>query len=98
MKLAEITTPSETERPGAVYRSNVPPVKSSHCDVQELIARFNDNQEMDAPALCRGELAFIGAVYMEVVDDPDWHPTSHILELIRTVNAQMRIGSKREVE
>lgn len=102
MKLEEIASSSNTKPAPALapvsacnVRSDIPPVQSNHPDVQELIVRFHANQELDCLALDRGELAFIGAIYMEVVHDPDFHPTPEILELIRTVNAQMRLSSEQ---
>lgn len=74
-----------------------PSAQSHHPDVQELIARFDAHQEMDCPALDGGYLDFIGAIYMEAAHDPEFHPTPEILGLIRTVNAQMRLCSMREV-
>lgn len=92
------TVPSDlTTTPISDLRSDIPPVESNHPDVQELIARVQDNQEMDCLSLDRGDKDFIGAIYMEVVHNPDFHPTPEILELIRTANARMRLGTKRAV-
>ena len=92
MRVEDIASPIQAATPTDL-RSDLR-VQSSHPDVQELIDRFNANQEMDCPALDRGDLALIGAIYMEVVDDPDFYPTSHILALIRTLNAQMAQSNK----
>lgn len=97
MLIKEIAPSTLPTAPTPDVRSDIPPVQSNHPDVQELITRFNANQEMDCPALDRGELAFIGAIYMEVVHDPNFHPTPEILGLIRTVNAQMQLSSAQAV-
>lgn len=96
MKLEDIAIANQPAAPASDVRSDIPPVQSNHPDVQELIVRFNANQELDCPALDRGELAFIGAIYMEVVHDPNFHPTPEILGLIRTVNAQMQLSSAQQ--
>lgn len=92
MRLEDLKQHLPTQ-PASALQPDLPAVKSQHPDVQELINRFNANQELNCPALDRGELAFIGAIYMEVVHDSDFQPTPEILALIRTVNAQMRLSS-----
>lgn len=89
MKLEDIAIPQQATPAHTPARYSPPEVRSSHPDVQELIARFNAHQEIDCPSLDGGELALIGAIYLEVVDDPDFSPTSHILQLIQTMNAKM---------
>lgn len=92
MRIEDLKQHLPTQQAPAL-RPDLPAVESQHPDVQELITRFNANQELDCPALDRGELAFIGAIYIEVVHDPSFHPTPEILALIRTMNAQMRLSS-----
>ena len=67
---------------------------SPHPDVQELLCRFHDNQEIDCPYLDNGDRAFIGAIFNEVIDNPNYLPTINMLELIRVVNAKMEITAK----
>jgi len=69
-------------------------VTSSNPNVQELIDRFNAHQEIDSGILDRGDIALMGAVWMEVNHNPTWHPTEFIEKLICDINARLGAWEK----
>lgn len=88
--IIRINEPCETERAkkyGLV-------VASANPHVQELITRFSAHQGLESGVLDRGDLALMGAVYMEVVDNRDWMPTSHIEYLLIDMNARLEHWEK----
>jgi hypothetical protein len=70
--------------------------RSEYPDVQEMVERYNRHEEFDCLALDDGHRAFIGAVYMDVTENPNWHPTPHILSLIQDINGKMAAASAAE--
>lgn len=67
---------------------NKPP-KSKNAHVTELLGRFHRHKEMDSAVLDRGEIALIGAVFMDTVEDPEWVPSPHIENLLREINGKL---------
>lgn len=58
-------------------------------DLTELIRRVEADHEITCPYLERSEIAFIGAIYNEVQDNPLYSLSPHMRELVQTVNAKM---------
>lgn len=65
------------------------PPESKNAHVTELLGRFHRHQEMDSGILDRGEIALIGAVFMETVENPEWVPSPHIENLLREINGKL---------
>lgn len=58
-------------------------------DVAEMVARWMDDQDR-CIQLDDGDSDFMTAVFWELVDDPKWRATPHILEHIRSINRRIR--------
>ena len=66
-------------------------IKSSNLHVQEIINRFTANQDIEGGYLDRIEAKLMKAVFMEVLDNPEWVPTSHIEGLLVDINEKLAI-------
>lgn len=66
-----------------------PPIRSRDPDLQELIIRFHGSQELECPWLNGSDIALMGAIYNELLDNPCFKPTPHIMDLIRAVNGKI---------
>ena len=64
-------------------------IKCNNPHVQELMTRLHANQEMDSGILDRGERALIGAVFMDVVANPNLELSEHIEYLLIDINARL---------
>ena len=71
-------------------------ISSSNSNVQEVIDRFNANQDIDADFLHRTEAKLMRAVFMEVLDNADWTPTPHIEGLLIDINARLKIWEQMQ--
>lgn len=96
MKLKDIAvTTKATQETQTIER---PPVRlqSANPEVQELLDRWYADEEMDCPLLNDSDLAFISAVFNEVLDNPEWAPTLHIFGLIGNLNGRLASWAKRK--
>lgn len=69
---------------------NYQDITASNPHVQELIARFNNHQELDSGVLDRGEKALVGAVFMDALDNPSLELPEHIEYLVIDINARLK--------
>jgi hypothetical protein len=64
-------------------------ISSSNPNVQELIERFKTNQDIGCDYVHRSEAKLMRAVFMEILDNPDWTPTPHIEVLLIDINKRL---------